>query len=301
MAARMKRNRRLGAGSLQRKTVALVFQKPSMRTRVSFEVAAQQLGGSAIYLGQDDIQLGRREMSRDVARALSRYVDVIVVRTFSHEDVEEFARHSRCPVINGLSDLAHPCQALADLLTMQEHFGKLKGLRLAYVGDGNNVLHSLVQGCAMLGVKVSVATPKGYAPHAAAWKAAARQAKQHGVSLTAGIDPRAAVRGADVIYTDVWVSMGQEQERAKRLRAFKAYQVNGKLLALAKPGCRVMHCLPAHRGEEITDEVMESRRSLIFDQAENRLHAQKALLAFLLREENSGKIPVTHISRRSSR
>ncbi len=283
LAAQVKRDRAHGAGALRHRTVALVFQKPSMRTRAAFEVAVLQLGGSVIYLGQDDIQLGQREPIRDVAQALSRYVDGIVVRTFAHRDAEEFAAHSRVPVINGLSDLVHPCQALADLLTIQEQFGGLKkGLRVAYVGDGNNVLHSFIEGCAMLGVHVAVATPGGYRPAGAIWKAADRQAKAHGASLRWVTDPRKAIVGADVVYTDVWVSMGQERERAKRLKGFRPYQVNRKLLAAAKPGCRVMHCLPAHRGEEITADVMESSRSLIFEQAENRLHVQKALLLMLL-------------------
>ena len=284
-AARVKRDRATGAGTLRGKTVALVFQKPSMRTRVAFEVAVLELGGSVIYLGQDDIQLGQREPIKDVARVLSRYVHGIVVRTFSHRDAEEFAAYAGVPVINGLSDLVHPCQALADLFTIEEHCGRLKGVRLAYVGDGNNVLHSLVEGAAVLGVNVAVATPSGYRPDAAIWKTAAQRAKAHGSSLQWGTDPRAAVRGADIVYTDVWVSMGQERERAKRLKAFRPYQVNRALLKHAKPGCRIMHCLPAHRGEEITDDAMESRHSLILEQAENRLHVQKALLMLLFQRE----------------
>ena len=281
-AARFKRRRTAGRRALAGKTVALVFQKPSMRTRVAFEVAVLQLGGSVIYLGQEDIQLGQREPVKDVARVLSRYVDGIVVRTFAHTNAEEFAAYASVPVINGLSDLVHPCQALADLFTLRERFGRLKGLRLAYVGDGNNVLHSLVEGCAMLGVHVTVATPSRYRPDASIWKAAVRRARARGTSVRWEADPRAAVRGADVVYTDVWVSMGQERERAKRLRTFGAYQLNQALLKHVPSGCRIMHCLPAHRGEEITDEVMESPRSLIFDQAENRLHVQKALLLMLL-------------------
>ncbi len=280
-ASRMKRS----AGrshALAGRTVALVFQKPSMRTRVAFEVAVLQLGGSVVSLGQEDIQLGKREPIRDVARVLSRYVDAIVVRTFAHADTEEFAKYSRGPVINGLSDSAHPCQALADLLTMQEHFGTLRGLTVAYVGDGNNVLHSLLEGCALLGVNVSVSTPRLYRPDAEIWKRTVRWAGARGASLQWEAKPARAVRGADVIYTDVWVSMGQERERARRLKAFKAYQLNLSLVAGAKPHCQVMHCLPAHRGEEIVDEVMEGSQSLIFEQAENRLYVHKAVLAFLL-------------------
>ena len=282
-AARMKRTRTAAAHALTGKTVALVFQKPSMRTRVAFEVAVLQLGGSVVYLGQEDIQLGQREPIKDVARVLSRYVDGIVVRTFAHRDAEEFAAHARCPVINGLSDFVHPCQALADLFTIEEHFGRLKGVRLAYVGDGNNVLHSLLDGCAMAGVRVTVATPAAYRPDPAVWRMATRQAQAHGATVAWTADPRDAVRGAEVIYTDVWVSMGQERQRAQRLKAFRGYQLNRALLRDAAPTCRIMHCLPAHRGEEITDEVMESSRSLILEQAENRLHVQKALLLLLLK------------------
>jgi len=281
-AARYKRHRTHGRNSLSGKTVALVFQKPSMRTRVAFEVAVLQLGGSVVSLGQEDIQLGSREPIKDVARVLSRYVDAIVVRTFAHEDAREFARLSRCPIINGLSDLVHPCQALADLFTIQEHFGRLKGVRLAYVGDGNNVLHSLIEGCAMTGVNAVVSTPSGYRPDAAIWTAAMRRAKARGAVLRWEPNPQRAVQGADVIYTDVWVSMGKEQERRKRLKTFRPYQLNRDLLRRAKPACRIMHCLPAHRGEEITDDVLESSRSLIVEQAENRLHVQKALLLMLL-------------------
>ena len=280
-AAAYKRNRRLDRGRLSGKTVALVFQKPSMRTRAAFEVAVTHLGGSVMSLGKDEIQLGYREPVKDAARVLSRYVDAIVVRTFAHRDAEEFAAYSTVPVINGLSDLHHPCQALADWLTIQEHFGRLKGLQVAYVGDGNNVLHSLVEGACALGVSVRVATPKGYEPDAAIWRRASSRMPK-GSSLSLGHDPAAAVRGADVVYTDVWVSMGQELERQKRLRAFAGFQVNDALLSRAKPGCRVLHCLPAHRDEEITNAVMEGRRSLVFDQAENRLHAHKAILALLL-------------------
>ncbi len=281
-AARMKRNRRIGAQALAHKSVALVFQKPSMRTRVAFEVAVLQLGGSVVYLGQEDIQLGQREPIKDVARVLSRYVDAIVVRTFTHRDAEEFATYATVPVINGLSDLVHPCQALADLFTMEEACGRLAGKHLVYIGDGNNVLHSLIQGGALFGMRMTVATPDGYRPDQAIWQAVATQAKAKGGSLTWERDPARAAQGADILYTDVWVSMGDERERDERMKAFKAYQINGNLLTHAKAGCRVMHCLPAHRGEEMTHDVIEGEGSLIFDQAENRLHVQKALLVFLL-------------------
>ena len=282
LAVRCKRNRRLGRDTLKGKTIALIFQKPSMRTRVAFEVAVLQLGGSVTYLGQEDIQLGRREPIKDVARVLSRYVDGIVVRTFAHADVQAFAGHASVPVINGLSDLVHPCQALADLFTLEEHFGRLKGLHLAYVGDGNNVLHSLLQGGMMLGLTMTVSTPPRYRPNTAIWKEAARWAGVSGGALRWEPDPGRALRAADVVYTDVWVSMGQERERARRLKVFRRYQLNAALLGRAKADCWIMHCLPAHRGEEITEESIESSHSLILPQAENRLHVQKALLSFLL-------------------
>ncbi|MBI3997192.1 MAG: ornithine carbamoyltransferase [Candidatus Omnitrophica bacterium] len=281
--ARYKRSRVYHHQALAGRTVALVFQKPSMRTRVAFEVAVLQLGGSVIYLGQDDIQLGQREPIKDVARVLSRYVDAIVARTFAHSDAEAFAQYATCPVINGLSDAAHPCQALADLFTMHEQFGRVKGLRVAYVGDGNNVLHSLAEGCAMLGAHLTVATPPAYRPDATIWKRVSRMAASHGATVQWMPDPTRAINGAQVIYTDVWVSMGQEAQRRAKLKAFRPYQLNMQLLKHAAKGYRVMHCLPAHRGEEITDDVMEGKHSVVIDQAENRLHAQKALLAFLLK------------------
>lgn len=281
-AGRFKRHRRLGSSLLRGQVVGLIFQKPSTRTRVAFEVAVMQLGGSTLYLGQEDIQLGKREPTKDVARVLSRYVDAVVFRTFSHETMKEFAAFSSVPVINGLSDTAHPCQALADVFTIQEQFGKLKGLKLAYVGDANNVLCSLINACSRLGVDVAIATPGGYRPEKKFWSAAQQSAKAHGSKLSWSKDPHQAVKGAAVIYTDVWVSMGSEREGGKRRRAFKTFQVNEGLLKKAASHCRVMHCLPAHRGEEITDSVMEGRHSIVFDQAENRLHAHKALLALLL-------------------
>lgn len=282
-AATYKHRVRHGHRILAGKTVALVFQKPSMRTRVAFEVAVLQMGGAVIYLGQDDIQLGQREPIKDVARALSRYVEAIVVRTFAHADAQEFARYATVPVINGLSDLVHPCQALADLFTLREHVSRVKGMRIAYVGDGNNVLHSLMEGCVMLDIHLTVSTPAAYRPDAALWQAASVRAEARGVHLAWDEDPQRAVSGADVIYTDVWVSMGQEREREERLRVFRPYQVNRELLMRAKRSCWIMHCLPAHRDEEITEDMIEYPRSLIFEQAENRLHVQKALLDVLLK------------------
>ena len=282
LAARCKRSLRAHQTALSGKTLALVFQKPSVRTRVSFEVAIRQLGGSAIYLGPEDISLGTREPTKDVARTLARYVSAIVARTFRHQDVEAFARYASVPVINGLSDLHHPCQALADLFTVQERCGRLDGVVMAYVGDGNNVLHSLAEGASLLGVTLRVATPRRYRPHGTIWEWAVKRAKRSGARLIWCDNPREAVKGARVIYTDVWTSMGYEHEQAVRRRAFRRFQVNPALLKLADRRCVVMHCLPAHRGEEIAEDVVEGRQSIVFDQAENRLHAQKALLLTLL-------------------
>ena len=282
LAARLKRRKGRGR-ELAGKILALVFQKPSMRTRVSFEAAMDRLGGSCIYLGPDEVGLGSREPARDVARVLSRYVDGIVARTFGHGDVEEMARYATVPVINGLSDRAHPCQALSDLLTIRERCGRLRGLRLGYVGDGNNVLHSLMEGCARCGISVTAAVPRGYEPEAAV-VAAARRAAQHGATIIITDQPEAAAQESDVLYTDVWTSMGQEEEAVRRRHAFGAFQLNARLLALAKPTCIVMHCLPAHRGEEITDDVMEGPRSAVFEQAENRLYTAEAVLVTLMRQ-----------------
>ncbi|MGC8836898.1 MAG: ornithine carbamoyltransferase [Anaerolineae bacterium] len=266
---------------LANKALGMIFQKPSLRTRVSFEMAMRHLGGHALYLSPDEIQLGKRESVADVARVLSRYVDGIMARVFRHEHLEELAAHSRVPVINGLSDYSHPCQAFGDMLTILEHKGRLKGVRLAYVGDGNNVAVSLMFASAKLGLHMTLGCPEGYEPPQKAVEIA-RAAAVDGATLQITHDPRAAVAGADVIYTDVWTSMGQEAEAEARRRVFPPYQVNAALVALAKPDVIVMHCLPAHRGEEITDEVADGPHSVLFDQAENRLHAQKAILAILL-------------------
>jgi len=269
--------------ALQGKSLGLIFQKPSNRTRVSFEVGIAQLGGYAVYLGPDEIKLGVREEIRDVARTLSKYLDCIVARTFSHNDVVELARYSSIPVINGLSDLTHPCQGLSDLYTIREKIGHLKGLKIAYVGDGNNVLHSLLLGCSIIGVNISIATPKGYEPDKEIFHQALEKSKKSGACIKFSHKPEVVVHDSHVIYTDVWTSMGQEKERDKRLKAFKGFQVGLKLLSKARKDCLVMHCLPAHRGEEITDEVIEGRHSIVWDQAENRLHVQKAILLKLLK------------------
>ncbi|HOF90191.1 MAG TPA: ornithine carbamoyltransferase [Armatimonadota bacterium] len=281
-AALLKRQPVLAGQVAAGKTLAMIFEKPSLRTRVTFEVAMTQLGGHAIYLQPADIGLGTREPVKDVARNLSRWCDVIMARTFTHETVRGLAEYASVPVINALSDLEHPCQALADFLTISEYKATVKGRKLAYVGDGNNVAHSLLLLAAKLGMRMAVGCPPGYEPDAAVVARAAAIAAETGGAIDITADPVAAVKKADAVYTDVWTSMGQEEERAERLRVFPPYQLNAALLAQAKPGALVMHCLPAHRGEEITDEVMESPQSVVLDQAENRLHAQKAVIALLL-------------------
>jgi ornithine carbamoyltransferase len=264
------------------KTLGMIFQKPSLRTRVSFEVGMLQLGGHALYLSPNEIQLGSRESVPDVARVLARFVDGIMARVFAHSDVETLAQYASVPVINGLSDYSHPCQGLADLLTIYEKHGKLQGQKLVYVGDGNNVCHSLLFGGALSGMHVVAATPPGYEPQPAVVEAARTLAARTNGKIDVVHDAAAAVRGADVIYTDTWTSMGQEAEAAAREKVFASYQVNAALLAAARSGVLVMHCLPAHRGHEITDEVMDGPHSVVFDQAENRLHAQKAVLALVM-------------------
>ncbi len=267
---------------LKGKTLAMIFEKPSTRTRVSFEVGMWQLGGYALYLSAGDLQLGRGETIGDTAQTLSRYVHGIMARVFSHQTILDLIQYSRVPVINGLSDFSHPCQALADLFTIYEKKGRLSGLRLAYVGDGNNVAHSLLYGCSKMGVNITVASPKGYQPHPEVVAHAKDEAKRNGSEVKLTEDPFEAVKGADILYTDVWASMGKEKEREERIKVLRPYQVNPRLLKQAKEDCLFMHCLPAHRGEEVTDEVADSPNSVIFDQAENRLHTQKALLALIL-------------------
>jgi ornithine carbamoyltransferase len=266
--------------ALKGRTLALLFQKPSLRTRVTFEVGMDQLGGRAIHLGPEEIGLGRREAIKDVARNLARWVDAIIARVHRHADVAELAAHSRVPVINGLSDFEHPCQALGDLMTLVEHKGTLAGKTLAWVGDGNNVLHSLIYASTRLGVRMRVATPPRYLPSPEVLATAVFEGGQ--VLMTE--DPLEAVAGADAVYTDVWTSMGHEGEAEARRHAFQPYQVNRALMEAAGPQALFMHCLPAHRGEEVTDEVIDSPRSIVYDQAENRLHIQKAILLALLPE-----------------
>jgi len=260
------------------KTLAMLFEKPSLRTRVTFEVGMGQLGGQAVYLGPQEVGLGKRESVKDVAQNLSRWVDVIMARVFSHQTLLELAEHASVPVINGLSDYEHPCQALGDYLTLLEHKGKLAGTTLAWVGDGNNVAHSLIYGAARLGVRMHIATPPGYEPD----RSVLAEAKREGGVIETTSDPAAAVAGADAVYTDVWTSMGQEAEAEARTQIFRAYQVNSALMRAAGPQALFMHCLPAHRGEEVTDDVIDSSRSIVCDQSENRLHIQKAILIALL-------------------
>ena len=268
---------------LSGKTLAMIFAKSSTRTRVSFEVGATQLGGSALFLSTADIQLGRGEPISDTAQVLSRMVDGIMIRTFKQSDLEELAKHGSIPIINGLTDEFHPCQVLADLLTIYEHKGTLKGLKLAFVGDGNNMAHSLMLGCSKLGIDVSIASPDGYKPNPTYTAWAVANAEKHGSKVTVCTDPLEACKDADVLYTDVWASMGQEGEAAQRRAAFEGvYQINDKVLEVAKPDCIFLHCLPAHRGEEVTAEVIDGPHSVIFDEAENRLHAQKAVMALLM-------------------
>ena len=265
------------------RSLAMIFHKPSARTRVSFEVGMTQLGGHALDLRREDIGLGERETIRDTATVLSRYVDAIMIRTFAQADVDELAAHASVPVVNGLTDSTHPCQALADLMTIREQFGTLSGVRLAYVGDGNNVCRSLMRGASKFGMRFTAATPEGREPAADALEDTRRVAIQQGGTVELTHDPREAVAGAQVVYTDTWASMGQEAEREARRAEFAGFTVDDRLLALAADDAVVMHCLPAHYGEEIAEDVLYGPRSAVWDQAENRLHAQKALLALVVR------------------
>ncbi len=265
------------------KTLGLIFQKSSTRTRVSFEVGMYQLGGYPLFLSAADTQLGRGELIKDTARVLSGYLDGIMIRTYDHSDVLELAKYADIPVINGLTDLLHPCQVMADLLTMQEQFGRdLSGKKFVYIGDGNNMAHSLMIGCAKMGMEMVVAAPSGYKPREDYVQKAKALAAENGGSFLLTDDVRFAVHDADVLCTDTWVSMGEEAEKKERIQRFKSFQIDKKLLGFAKPSAIVMHCLPAYRGHELTDEVIESKQSVVFQEAENRLHAQKAILAAIL-------------------
>jgi len=288
LAAAVKADSPAYGGVLQGKTLAMIFQKPSTRTRVSFEVGMFELGGSALFLGADAIQLQRGESIADTARVLSRYVDGIMARVFAHQDILDLARFGTVPVINGLTDLLHPCQALADYFTLRERRGTLEGLKVAYVGDGNNVCNELIFGAVKLGLQMSVASPEGYAPNQLIVKSATRDAQKLG---TAGpritTDPLAAVEGADVVYTDAWTSMGQEAEAEARREAFQGYMVTPEMMAAASPEAVFMHCLPAHREEEVAGAVIDGPQSVIYDEAENRLHVQKAVLMLLLSDQTA--------------
>ena len=285
LARKMKANRKKFAKALQGKTLALIFEKPSLRTRTSFDVGIQQLGGFSLYLSPAEISLGKRESVYDVAKNLERMVQGIMIRTFAHQIVIDMAKYASIPVINGLTDYSHPCQAMADFMTIQEKKKKLKGLKLCYVGDGNNVAHSLMFAGARLGVSVTVACPSGYDPSSTATEQATDDAKATGARIEVVHDPVEGVRNADVVYTDVWASMGQESEAEARKIIFLPYQVNTTLMSRAKKDAIFMHCLPAHRGDEVTDEVIDSKQSVVFDEAENRLHAQKAIMYQLMRRE----------------
>lgn len=268
---------------LKGKTLGMIFEKSSTRTRVSFQTGMYQLGGQALFLSNRDLQIGRGEPIKDTARVLSRYVDGIMIRTFEHEKVEELAEWSDVPVINALTDLLHPCQVLTDLLTIQEYKGKqLKGLKMAYVGDGNNMTNSYMYGCAKAGIDFVAATPKGYEPDMQVFENACKDAEETGASIKLVNDPFEAAKGADIVVTDTWASMGQEAEHDMRKKIFAPYQVNAQLLAEADKRVIVMHCLPAYRGEEITEEILEAYADVIFDEAENRLHTQKAIMALTM-------------------
>jgi len=282
MAAKMK-SERLLTDHLDGKSVGLVFQKPSNRTRVSFEVGIYQMGGKCIYLGPQEINLGKRESTEDVAKTLSRYLNCIVARTFLHQDVVDLGKYASVPVINGLSDLYHPCQALADVMTIQEKLGTPQHRTVCYIGDGNNVCHSLMLICAKLGIHIKVATPPGYEVNPDVLKSILHCAKKSGAQIYTTHSPQEAAEGAHVVYADVWTSMGQESESEQRLKDFKGYQINRSLMKTVDPDYIFLHCLPAHRGEEVTAEVIDGPHSKVFDQAENRMHVEKAVLIFLFR------------------
>ena len=269
------------------KTLGLIFEKPSTRTRVSFEAGMNQLGGQALFLPQEKIQLSRGESLADTAQVLSRYLDGLVIRTFDQATLEEWARYATIPVINGLTDFCHPCQALADLLTISEKKGRLKGIKLTYVGDGNNIANSLIEAATKTGMHISVGCPSGYEPDQKVLEWAQEEAIKTGTTIEVSHDPLVAAKDADVVYTDVWISMGQEHKQSRRLKALTPYQLNERLLRVARPHAIVMHCLPAHRGEEITGEILDGSQSVILDQAENRLHMQKAILIDWLRSSTS--------------
>jgi len=286
LAIKLKRDRRENIDQthyMKGKKVALVFEKASTRTRVSFEVGVYELGGYPLFLSKNDIQLGRGETIADTARVLSRYVDMIMIRTFAHYKIEELAKYASVPVINGLTDDFHPCQVMADVMTIYEKFGKFSGVKVAFVGDGNNMANSWMIGAAKFGIDFTLACPKGYETKKEVFDEATKIAKETGANIEIVYDPYMAVKGADIIYTDVWASMGQEEESEKRIKDFKGYQVDSDLMNSTGEKTYFMHCLPAHRGEEVTEDVLESKVSIVFDEAENRLHAQKAIMVSLIK------------------
>jgi ornithine carbamoyltransferase len=288
-------------GALKGKTLAMIFEKPSLRTRVSFDVGIQQLGGFSLYLSNAEINLGKRESLYDIAKNLERMVQAIMIRTYAHEIVEQFAAYASIPVINGLTDYSHPCQAMADYLTMQELKGHVQGLRVAFLGDGNNVCHSLMFAGAQLGAYLCVGTPPGYEPKAEAIAWARQRADQTGGTIRLTNDPVDAITGADVVYTDVWASMGQESEAERRRKSFLPYQINSDLFRHAKFDAIFMHCLPAHRGDEVTNEVIDSAHSVVYQQAENRLHTQKAILLELMEYREVPEWPAEPVHEMSAR
>jgi ornithine carbamoyltransferase len=282
LTAEMKKRPDKHRKDLEHKILAMIFQKPSLRTRMTFEAGMLQLGGEAIYLAPSDIQMGSREGAYDIGKNLERWVDGIMIRTFGHQIAVDLSQSTRIPVINALTDLSHPCQGMADFFTLREHKGGLAGLKLAYLGDGNNVCHSLLLAAARAGTKMAVGTPAGYEPNPRIVQMAREDGRETGFEVMLTSDPEAAASGADAVYTDVWASMGQKAEKEKRASIFAPYQVNGRLMGRAKKDAVFMHCLPAHRGEEVTDEVIDSPNSIVYDQAENRLHVQKVILALLM-------------------
>jgi len=286
LTAEMKKRPGRHHRDLEHKILAMIFQKPSLRTRMTFEAGMLQLGGEAIYLAPSDIQMGSREGAYDIGKNLERWVDGIMIRTFGHQIAVDLAQSTRIPVINALTDLSHPCQGMADIFTLREHKGGLAGLKLAYLGDGNNVCHSLLLAAARAGTKMAVGTPAGYEPNPKMVQMAREDGKETGFEVKLTNDPAEAASGADAVYTDVWASMGQESEKAKRAAIFAPYQVNARLMSHAKKDAVFMHCLPAHRGDEVTDEVIDSPNSIVYDQAENRLHIQKVILNLLLGKKN---------------
>ncbi|MBC8358237.1 MAG: ornithine carbamoyltransferase [Candidatus Aminicenantes bacterium] len=285
LTQKIKDNPQRFQNKLKDKILAMIFQKPSLRTRMTFEVGMLQLGGEAVYLSPSDIQIGTRETAYDVGKNLERWVNAIMIRAFAHQDVIDLAKASRIPVINALTDLLHPCQAMADFFTLKEKAKDLTSLKLAYIGDGNNVCHSLLFAAAKAGSKMSVATPPGYKPDSEIVKQAEEDGKETGASFLITDNPSEAVEDADAVYTDAWASMGQEEEKVDRAKIFSSYQVNKELMAKAREDTVFMHCLPAHRGEEVTDDVLDSPRSIVYDQAENRLHVQKIIMLLLLEKK----------------